>query len=60
MKIVFEDAGFRNLLPLVYWRADPISDHTIDFDTGNMKSKMTYRLSAGPADWVGWVGGDGS
>ena len=45
---------------LVYWRADPISDHTIDFDTGNMKSKMTYRLSAGPADWVGWVGGDGS
>jgi len=45
---------------LVYWRQDPVSDHTLDFDTGNMKSKMTYRLSVGPADWRGTVGGQGA
>lgn len=45
---------------LVYWREEPMTDHTLDFDTGNMKSKMTYRLSAGAADWRGWVGGQGA
>jgi hypothetical protein len=44
---------------LVYWRQEPVSDHTMDFDTGNMKSKMTYRLSAGAADWRGVVGSAG-
>lgn len=45
---------------LVYWRMEPMSDHTIDFDTGNMKTKMTYRLSAGAADWRNTVGGQGA
>ena len=45
---------------IVYWRMEPVSDHTMDFDTGNMKSKMTYRLSFGAADWRGWVGGQGA
>ena len=45
---------------IVYWRMEPVTDHTLDFDTGNMKSKMTYRLSFGSADWRGWVGGQGA
>ena len=45
---------------IVYWRMDPVTDHTMDFDTGNMKTKMTYRLSTGSADWRGWVGGQGA
>ena len=45
---------------LYYWRMEPMSDHALDFDTGNMKSKMTYRMSHGPADWRGFVGGQGS
>ena len=45
---------------MVYWRMEPVTDHTMDFDTGNMKSKMTYRLSFGSADWRGWVGGQGA
>jgi hypothetical protein len=44
---------------LVYWRQEPVSDHTMDFDTGNMKSKMTYRLSVGASDWRGIVGSSG-
>ena len=44
---------------LCYWRQDPVSDHTLDFDTGNMKSKMTYRLSRGAADWRNVVGCQG-
>jgi len=45
---------------LCYWRQEPVSDHTLDFDTGNMKSKMTYRLSRGAADWRNVVGGQGA
>lgn len=45
---------------IVYWRMEPVTDHTLDFDTGNMKTKMTYRLSFGAADWRGWVGGQGA
>lgn len=45
---------------LVYWRMEPVTDHTLDFDTGNWRTKMTYRLSAGAADWRGWVGGIGA
>jgi hypothetical protein len=45
---------------LVYWRQEPVTDHTLDFDTGNMKSKMTYRLSRGAADWRNVVGGQGA
>jgi phage major head subunit gpT-like protein len=45
---------------LLYWRKEPVSDHTMDFETGNMKSKMTYRLSVGAADWRGAVGGQGA
>ncbi len=45
---------------LCYWRQEPVTDHTLDFDTGNMKSKMTYRLSRGAADWRNVVGGQGS
>lgn len=45
---------------LYYWRMEPMSDHALDFDTGNMKTKMTYRMSHGPADWRGFVGGQGS
>lgn len=44
---------------LVYWREQPVSDHTIDFDTGNLKTKMTYRLSTGAATWRGTVGSQG-
>ena len=45
---------------LVYWRQEPVTDHTLDFDTGNMKTKMTYRLSRGAADWRNVVGGLGA
>jgi len=45
---------------LAYWRMQPATDHTIDFETGNLKSKMTYRLSAGAADWRNVVGGLGA
>jgi phage major head subunit gpT-like protein len=45
---------------IVYWRMEPVTDHTMDFDSGNMKTKMTYRLSFGAADWRGWVGGQGA
>lgn len=45
---------------LFYWRMDPVSDHTLDFESGNMKTKMTFRLSHGPADWRNIVGGDGT
>lgn len=44
---------------LFYWRMEPVTDHALDFDTANMKSKMTYRLSHGPADWRNLVGGLG-
>jgi len=44
---------------LVYWRKEPVTDHILDFETGNMKSKMTYRLSYGAADWRGVVGSAG-
>mgnify|MGYP001564360790 CR=1 FL=1 len=45
---------------LVYWRMEPVTDHTLDFDTGNMKTKMTYRLSQGAADWRGVYGSAGA
>lgn len=45
---------------LYYWRMEPVSDHTLDFDSGNMKTKMTYRMSHGAADWRGLVGGQGA
>lgn len=45
---------------LVYWRMEPVSDHTLDFDTGNFKTKMTFRLSKGASDWRGVVGGQGA
>lgn len=45
---------------MFYWRMEPVSDHTMDFDTGNMKTKMTYRISHGAADWRGLVGGQGA
>lgn len=44
---------------LFYWRMEPVTDHALDFDTGNMKSKMTYRFSHGPADWRNIIGGQG-
>jgi len=44
----------------VYWRMEPMTDHIIDFDTGNLKTKMIYRLSAGAASWRGWVGAQGA
>jgi len=45
---------------LFYWREDPVSDHMLDFETGNMKTKMTFRFSHGPADWRNIVGGNGT
>jgi hypothetical protein len=45
---------------LAYWRQDPIVDHNLDFATGNMQTKMTYRCVRGAADWRGVVGGNGS
>ena len=44
---------------IVFWRKEPVSDHVMDFETGNAKSKMTYRLSVGAADWRGVVGSAG-
>lgn len=43
-----------------YWKENPVTDHSLDFDSGNMKSKMTMRFSHGPADPRGWIGGDGT
>lgn len=45
---------------LVYWRQEPFTDHTLDFDTRNMKTAMIYRLSRGASDWRNIVGGNGS
>lgn len=45
---------------LFYWRKEPVSDHVLDFETGNMKSKMTFRCSFGAADWRGAVGLQGA
>lgn len=45
---------------LWYWREEPVTDHTLDFDTGNMKTKMTMRFDHGPVDGRGIVGGDGT
>jgi hypothetical protein len=45
---------------IVYWREEPFSDSTLDFDTRNMKTAMFYRLSTGAADWRGVVGSAGS
>lgn len=45
---------------LLYWRKEPVTDHVMDFETGNMKSKMTFRLSLGAADWRGTVGSAGA
>jgi len=45
---------------IAYWRKEPVSDHVLDFETGNMKSKMTFRCSVGAADWRGTVGGQGA
>jgi hypothetical protein len=45
---------------LCYWRKEPVSDHVLDFETGNMKSKMTFRKSVGAADWRGIAGSAGA
>lgn len=45
---------------MVYWREQPTLDHTMDFETGNGKSKMEYALSTGAAAWEGWVGSQGA
>jgi len=44
---------------MCYWRTQPRPDYAMDFDTGNLKTKMIYRLSHGAADWRGIVGGQG-
>lgn len=44
---------------MFYWRMQPRTDHTLDFDTGNAKTKMTMRFSTGAASWRGIVGGLG-
>jgi hypothetical protein len=44
---------------IVYWRREPFSDSSLDFDTRNMKTAMFYRLSHGAADWRGIVGSQG-
>ena len=46
--------------PRLYWRMEPMSDHTIDFDTGNLKTKMIFRLSAGPTGWRDVIGAQGA
>ena len=45
---------------LWYWREEPVTDHTLDFDTGNMKTKMSMRFDHGAVDGRGMVGGNGS
>lgn len=45
---------------IVYWRKEPFSDSSLDFDTRNMKTAMFYRLSHGAADWRGVVGSQGA
>jgi len=45
---------------IMYWRKEPVSDHVLDFETGNMKSKMTFRTSVGVAEWRGAIAGQGA
>jgi phage major head subunit gpT-like protein len=45
---------------MFYWRREPRTDHALDFDTGNLKTKMTMRFSHSPFMWYGIVGGQGS
>jgi len=45
---------------IFYWRHQPMSDHTIDFDTDNFKTKMTFAFSHGAADWRGIIGSQGA
>lgn len=44
---------------IIYWRRDPFSDSSLDFDTRSMKIAMFFRLSHGSADWRGTVGSAG-
>jgi hypothetical protein len=55
---VFSKPGDHSLM--FYWRKEPKTDHAIDFDTGNLKSKMTMRFSHGAFMWYGIIGGQGS
>jgi len=43
----------------VWWGIRPTPDHTVDFDTGNAKSKLVYALAAGCVDWRPIVGSIG-
>lgn len=43
----------------VWWGIRPTPDHTVDFDTGNAKSKLVYALAAGCVDWRPIVGSTG-
>ena len=42
------------------WRREPRTEHSIDFDTGNLKTKMTMRFDHGPYMHYGIIGGQGS
>lgn len=44
---------------MYFWRREPFSDSSLDFDTRNMKTAMFYRSSRGASDWRNTVGGQG-
>jgi hypothetical protein len=53
--------GSQDESPLrVFWGIRPTTDHAIDFDSGNAKTKLIYSLSAGAFDWRPMVGGQGA
>lgn len=55
---LFSDKSDHRLL--FYWRTPPTTDSTVDFDTGNMKNKLTFRCVAGAGDWRGAYGSLGA
>lgn len=45
---------------LFYWRMAPTTDGAVDFDSGNIKNKLTFRCVAGAGDYRGAYGSRGA
>lgn len=43
-----------------YWKRQPYTDSSLDFDTQNMKTAMFFRMCHGAFDWRNMVGGQGA
>lgn len=55
---LFSDKSDHRLL--FYWRMQPTTDGAVDFDSGNIKNKLTFRCVAGAGDYRGCYGSRGA